>query len=156
VGAEKSIASSQLTSALAEPTAMSKRKNHAKQIVVDLDSQTLQTFEGGTRVLSFECVTGSKDHPTEPGQYRILRKSPNHVSHAYNVPMHWAMFFTTDGKAFHQYHGMVPLSVVRGFKEHVTDHLGSHGCVRLTEANAKTLYDWADYKTSVIIKGQLT
>jgi lipoprotein-anchoring transpeptidase ErfK/SrfK len=135
---------------------MANRKTHASRIAVDLDSQTLKAYEGGTVVFSFDCVTGSKDHPTEPGHYRILRKDPNHVSHAYNVPMHWAMFFTADGKAIHQYHGMVPLSAVRALKEHVTDYLGSHGCVRLVETDAKAPYEWTDYSTAIHIQGRLT
>lgn len=79
-----------------------------------------------------------------------------HVSRAYGVPMHWALFFTADGKAFHQYHGLLPLSVVRAAKENMTDWFGSHGCVRLTEDNAKALYQWADFRTHVTISGKLT
>jgi membrane carboxypeptidase/penicillin-binding protein len=74
----------------------------------------------------------------------------------YGVPMHYALFFTTDGKAFHQYHGLMPLSVVRAFKEAVTDYVGSHGCVRLTEQDARALLQWADLRTHVIISGKLT
>jgi lipoprotein-anchoring transpeptidase ErfK/SrfK len=146
----------QLASGGTDVAVMAKRSNHPKRIAVDLSSQTLKAYEGADVMFSFDCVTGSKDHPTDPGHFRILHKSPNHVSQAYGVPMHWAMFFTTDGKAIHQYHGMVPLSVVRTLKEHVTDYLGSHGCVRLVESDAKALFEWADYATAVHVEGQLT
>lgn len=135
---------------------MSKRRQHAKLIEVDLSSQTMRALEGGKTIFTFDCVTGSTDHPTEPGQFRILNKSPKHVSRKYNVPMHWALFFTVDGKAFHQYHGVLPLGAVRAFKEAVTDYVGSHGCVRLTEQNARALYDWATLNTAVQIMGKLT
>jgi hypothetical protein len=47
-----------------------------ERIVVNLNEMTLREFESARQVLSFDCVTGSKDHPTEPGTFRILRKSP--------------------------------------------------------------------------------
>ena len=87
--------------------------------------------------------------------------------------MDYAMFFTTDGKAVHQYHGVVPLSasisvtavskearpgevvplsVVRTLKSKVSDYMGSHGCVRLTEDNARALYEWTPVGTQVRVK----
>lgn len=48
---------------------------------------------------------------------------------------------TKDGKALHQYHGLLPLAVVRVAKKG-SDWFGSHGCVRLTEDDAKTLCNW--------------
>jgi lipoprotein-anchoring transpeptidase ErfK/SrfK len=134
---------------------MSSRK-YAKRIVVDLDTQTLKAYEGADVVFAFDCVTGDKNHPTDAGTFHVFQKDKNHISHAYNVPMHYAMFFTHDGKALHQYHGLVPLAIVRALKESVTDYLGSHGCVRMTEADAKVLFDWTPVGTAVQIQGRLT
>lgn len=135
---------------------MKSTRQHAKLIEVDLSNQSMRALEGGQVAFAFDCVTGAKDHPTEPGHFRIISKSDKHVSRTYGVPMHWALFFTTDGKAFHQYHGLLPLGTVRMFKEQVTDYVGSHGCVRLTEENAKALFHWADQRTHVVISGTLT
>jgi lipoprotein-anchoring transpeptidase ErfK/SrfK len=63
--------------------------------------------------------------------------------------MNYAMFFTTDGKALHQYHGAVPLNVVRTFRGKVSEWFGSHGCVRLSEADARALFEWAPLGTAV-------
>jgi lipoprotein-anchoring transpeptidase ErfK/SrfK len=60
------------------------------------------------------------------------------------------MFFSADGKAIHQYHGLVPLSVVRAAKS-ASDWFGSHGCVRLTEADAKALFEWTPEMTKVVV-----
>jgi hypothetical protein len=128
----------------------------AKRIDVDLDTQTMKALLGGKEMFAFNCVTGDKLHQTEPGTFRIIRKSPKHVSHKYKVPMHWALFFTQDGKALHQYHGIMPLAMVRMLKESVSDYLGSHGCVRLVEADAQALYEWAPLGTLVHVKGRLT
>lgn len=122
-----------------------------KTIKVDLVQQIVEAFDGTTRVFRFECVTGDKDHPTDRGTFRILRKNHPYRSRAYNVQMDYAMFFTNDGKALHQYHGIVPLSVVRSARGAISEWFGSHGCVRLTQPNAKALYEWAPVGTSVLV-----
>ena len=123
-----------------------------KSIVVNLDEQTVEAFEDDNRVYAFICVTGDDDHPTDKGVFHIFRKQHPYRSKAYNVPMNYAMFFTEDGKALHQYHGPVPLSVVRNVKQGITEWFGSHGCVRLEENAARTLYEWAPLKTKVTVK----
>lgn len=122
-----------------------------KFIKVNLARQIVEAFEGTTLVFQFECVTGDNDHPTERGNFRILRK-PQHYryrSHKYNVQMNYPLFFTQDGKAFHQYHGLAPLWVVRMVRNNISDWFGSHGCVRLTETDAKALFEWASIGTAV-------
>ena len=123
-----------------------------KSIVVNLDEQMVEAFEDDNRVYAFICVTGDDDHPTDKGVFHIFRKQHPYRSKTYNVPMDYAMFFTEDGKALHQYHGPVPLSVVRNIKQGVTEWFGSHGCVRLEENAARTLYEWAPLNTKVTIK----
>jgi lipoprotein-anchoring transpeptidase ErfK/SrfK len=67
------------------------------------------------------------------------------------VKMHYAMFFTHDGKAIHQYHGPV-FSIVRALKTSVSDSFGSHGCVRLQEEDARALFSWASNHTIVHVQ----
>ncbi|MFZ5890030.1 MAG: L,D-transpeptidase [Myxococcota bacterium] len=126
--------------------------DNKKRIVVDLQTQTLEAREGNVVIFKFICVTGDASHPTDPGVFHIFRKRKVHRSSKYNAQMNYAMFFTTDGKAIHQYHGVMPLSVVRTLKSGVTDWLGSHGCVRLTEEDAKALFEWAPMSTTVEVK----
>lgn len=132
-------------------TAKKPKQPVTKMIRVDLTKQTLEAFEGSTRVFSYECVSGDKSHPTDMGFFSIFRKNHPYRSKTYNVQMDYAMFFTKDGKAIHQYHGAVPLSVVRTARSKVSDWFGSHGCVRLTKEDAKALYDWAPAGTQVHI-----
>jgi lipoprotein-anchoring transpeptidase ErfK/SrfK len=134
-------------------TASSKDKN--KQVIkISLAHQIVEAFEGMTRVFRFECVTGDKDHPTDRGVFKIIRKPPDYRyrSRAYNVQMNYPLFFTSDGKALHQYHGYVPLSVVRTARSAVSEWFGSHGCVRLAQADAKALYEWASIGTAVQVQ----
>jgi lipoprotein-anchoring transpeptidase ErfK/SrfK len=122
-----------------------------KQILVELKTQTLTAFDGRKQIYKFDCVTGDDTHPTNPGVFNIFLRDKEHVSKKYHVPMHYALFFTKDGKAIHQYHGPA-FSLVRALKENVSDYFGSHGCVRLEEENAKTLFDWTPIGTPVHVK----
>jgi lipoprotein-anchoring transpeptidase ErfK/SrfK len=121
----------------------------AKKIIrVYLDQQRVEAFDGADKVFAFDAVTGDADHPTDPGTFRVISKDRLHHSRKYDVDMHYALFFTTDGKALHQYHGFVPLSIVRTARQG-SDWFGSHGCVRLTEEDAKQLFEWAPVGTVV-------
>lgn len=116
--------------------------NGRKRIVVNLALQVLEAFEGKTRVFRFECVTGDGEHPTDRGTFHIGQKQQRYVSRTYSVPMNYAMFFTPDGKAVHQYHGPFPLGALRLARNHLGTWIGSHGCVRLSEDDARALFDW--------------
>jgi lipoprotein-anchoring transpeptidase ErfK/SrfK len=123
-----------------------------KHIVVNLEEQMVEAFDGDESVFQFICVTGDDDHPTDKGVFHIFRKQHPYRSKTYDVQMDYAMFFTEDGKALHQYHGPVPLSVVRTMRQGVSDWFGSHGCVRLQEEDARSLYEWAPLNTKVTVK----
>jgi lipoprotein-anchoring transpeptidase ErfK/SrfK len=130
-------------------SSQTRQSRSRKVIKVDLAAQLVEAYDGIERIHRFECVSGDKDHPTDRGRFRIQRKYEIYRSHTYNVQMNYAMFFTTDGKALHQYHGAVPLSVVRTFRNKVTEWFGSHGCVRLSETDARALFEWAPLGTAV-------
>ncbi len=123
-----------------------------KSIIVDLQDQSVEAFEDGKSVYKFICVSGDDDHPTDKGTFKIFRKEHPYRSKSYNVQMDYAMFFTEDGKALHQYHGPIPLSMVRDLKKGVSEWFGSHGCVRLEKEAAQTLYEWAPIGTKVTVK----
>jgi len=122
-----------------------------KLIKVYLDQQIVEAYEGTERVLRFECVTGDMFGPTDRGKFFIGAKYPDYRSRKYKVDMDWCMFFSADGKAFHQYHGSANFSLMRNTKRYLTDLVGSRGCVRLREADAKTFFEWAPKGTEVLI-----
>jgi lipoprotein-anchoring transpeptidase ErfK/SrfK len=119
-----------------------------KRIVVDLSEQSVTAYEGSTVFRACECVTGNADHPTPKGLFSVNRKSHPYTSRKYKVPMDYALFFTTDGVALHKYHGPAPWWMLRAGRV-LTDAVGSRGCVRLQEEDAKALYGWATYSTAV-------
>jgi len=121
-----------------------------KRIEINLADQTLTAFDGTSQVYSFDCISGDDDHPTDPGTFHIFLKDATHFSHTYHVKMYYALFFTRDGKAIHQYHGP-GFWLIRNLKVHVSDWFGSHGCCRLQEDDARTLFNWAPLHTTVHI-----
>jgi lipoprotein-anchoring transpeptidase ErfK/SrfK len=97
-------------------------------------------------VFRFPGMTGAEDHPTDPGVFKIFRKNEKHHSRAYDADMNDAMFFSNDGEAVHQYHG--PFRLAR-FMKTLSDWVGSHGCVRLEESEARSLFQWTPVGTLV-------
>lgn len=121
-----------------------------KQIIVELDDQNLFAYEGSNKKFEYHSTSGDKDHPTatKPQLFHIFRKHKKYTSRTYNAKMDYAMFFTYDGKAIHQAYGVWVTSIL---KDLGADYFGSHGCVRLSESNAKELFEWASMKTPVFI-----
>lgn len=111
------------------------------KIEVNVDRQKLYAYTGSSVIREFDCVTGRIGKSTEPGIFTILRKHQKYVSKTYGARMDYAMFFTTDGKAIHQSQLVWIRSMAMVYiGENVIGPIGSHGCVGLTENDAKWLF----------------
>lgn len=125
-------------------------RSSGKQIIVDLDDQNLYAYDGGKLIYEYSCTSGDSGHPTAvwPSLHSISRKHEKYRSRTYDAQMDYAMFFTNDGKAIHQSSAVTVTSILKdwGFSG-----IGSHGCVRLSESNAKELFKWAPMNTPVFI-----
>lgn len=119
-----------------------------KSIVIDLSAQTVTAYDGAAVFHRCDCVSGDSSHPTPRGAFTVIRKHHPYTSHKYRVPMNYAMFFTKTGEALHQYHGPAPWVLLRAGRG-LTTLVGSHGCLRLQETDARTLYNWAPIGTKV-------
>ncbi|WP_444930136.1 L,D-transpeptidase [Microbulbifer sp. SSSA002] len=121
-----------------------------KHIIVDLDHQNLYAYNGKNKIYEFHCASGDKGHPTaiKPSLHYIYRKHKEYRSRKYDAQMDYAMFFTKDGKAIHQSNAVSVTSFLKFFG---ADSLGSHGCVRLSEDDAKKLFSWSPMNTPVFI-----
>ncbi|MDU0478716.1 L,D-transpeptidase [Staphylococcus chromogenes] len=79
---------------------------------------------------------GSYGHETPPGNYQILRHVQDEVSYELNLePMPWATYFSTSGMAFHE--------------DDVTRE--SHGCIHMTNEDAKHYFQTLKKNDSVVI-----
>ena len=125
-----------------------KKAPGGKEIHVHIDQQVLQAFEGDEEVFRFDVVTGKDGKDTTAGRYKIFRKHEQYTSKTYGSEMPYTMFFTDDGKAIH---GTL-FAPVRSYLHSLgVESVGSHGCVGLTDDNAKILFDWAPKGTPVVV-----
>ena len=119
----------------------------AKVIKVSLSRQVLTALDGEKQIYRFDCTTGDRKSLTPTGSFSIYRKDRRHFSAKYKAQMDFAMFFK-GGVAIHMSHAV---GVTSYLKLAGLDYFGSHGCVRLTEADAKVLFDWAPRGTRVLV-----
>jgi lipoprotein-anchoring transpeptidase ErfK/SrfK len=99
-------------------------------ITVDKDSQTMIVAVDGVQRYQWPVSTGNPSHETPNGSFRTFRMEEDHYSKEFDdAPMPHSIFFTKEGHAIHgtESEGRLGTPV-------------SHGCVRLSRANATTLY----------------
>ena len=99
-------------------------------ITIDKDNQQMTVAVDGVQRYHWPVSSGIPSRETPNGSFRAFRMEEDHFSKEFDdAPMPHSIFFT---KAGHAIHG--------------TDSVGrlgtpaSHGCVRLSRANASTLY----------------
>jgi lipoprotein-anchoring transpeptidase ErfK/SrfK len=119
---------------------------YGKWIEVDLSRQTTTLYVGNEPVDSFLISSGKARTPTEIGTFAVYRKLPlttmtgTILGEYYYVPnIKWVSYFD-DGEAFHG-----------TYWHHNFGHPMSHGCINMTEADAKILYDFAPVGTKVVV-----
>jgi hypothetical protein len=99
-------------------------------ITVDKNAQLMTVAVDGVERYQWPVSTGNPSHETPNGTFRTFRMEADHFSKEFDdAPMPHSIFFTKIGHAIH------------GTESE--GHLGvpvSHGCVRLSRANASTLY----------------
>jgi lipoprotein-anchoring transpeptidase ErfK/SrfK len=116
-----------------------------KVIDVALASQKMTLYEEDDAVWSAPVATGVRGAETPPGTYRVEYKMPiarfrgvNPSGSRYDIPdVHWVMAFYGD----YTIHG--------AYWRHNFGTPGSAGCISLTDANAKHVFDWAQEGTVV-------
>ena len=121
-------------------------KGYGKWIEVDLTNQTTTLYLGDKPIETYLISSGRAQTPTEVGEFAVYRKYPvktmtgTILGEYYYVPnIKWVSFFD-GGEAFHG-----------TYWHHNFGHPMSHGCINMTEAAAKVLYDFAPIGTKVIV-----
>ncbi len=122
--------------------------NPAVLVNIDKASQTMTVFLNGTQAYEWPVSTGRAGYSTPSGAFTATSMNEMWYSKQWdNSPMPHAVFFMRDGHAIH------------GTLE--TRSLGrpvSHGCVRISPANAATLFalvkDNGLEHTQVVISGE--
>jgi hypothetical protein len=118
-------------------------------IEIDKSSQQMTVSRDGREIYVWPMSSGLARYDTPSGSYTPFRMEKDHFSREWDdAPMPHSIFFTQKGHAIHG-----------------TDHarnLGrpaSHGCVRLSRANASMLWDLVKREgmanTRVVLSGQV-
>jgi len=99
-------------------------------ITIDKDAQMMTVAVDGVERYRWPVSTGNPSHETPNGTFRAFRMEADHYSKEFDdAPMPHSIFFTKIG---HAIHGTV--------YENRLGTPASHGCVRLSQAHASTLY----------------
>ncbi len=100
-------------------------------ITVDKNTQTMTVSVDGVARYHWPVSTGIPSYETPNGTFRTFRMEADHFSKEFDdAPMPHSIFFTKIGHAIHGTESEGRLGTP-----------ASHGCVRLSRANATTLYD---------------
>jgi len=119
-----------------------------KWIEVDLTNQTVTAYEKATPLKTFVIASGLPGFETPTGEYeiwlRVRKQTMQGGSKAdgsyYNIPnVEWVSYFYGD----YALHG--------AWWREKFGAPASHGCVNMTNADAKWVYDWAPLGTKVIV-----
>ena len=119
-------------------------------ITVDKDNQMMTVAVDGVDRYHWPVSTGNPSHETPNGTFRTFRMEADHFSKEFgDAPMPHSIFFTKIGHAIHGTESERSLGMPV-----------SHGCVRLSRANATTLYALVEKEgvlnTTVTLTGSST
>src|SRR5262245_33021714 len=116
-------------------------------ITIDKSTQEMTVEVDGVTRWQWPVSTGARGYATPNGSFTAFRMEAEHYSKEFDdAPMPHSIFFTQRGHAIHGYYD--------------TRRIGSpvsHGCVRLTPANATKLYALVEQQgvtnTTVVVTG---
>ena len=99
-------------------------------ITIDKDNQQMTVAVDGVERYHWPVSSGIPSRETPGGSFRAFRMEEDHYSKEFDdAPMPHSIFFTKQGHAIHGTDSVSRLGTP-----------ASHGCVRLSRANASTLY----------------
>ena len=118
-------------------------------VQIDKTTQRMTVTVNGQQLYKWPVATGGIDYDTPNGAFRPFRMEIDHYSDEWdNAPMPYSIFFTTIGNAIHG-----------TYEQRSLGHPVSHGCVRLSLANAATLWGLVKQQkmanTTVVITGEI-
>jgi lipoprotein-anchoring transpeptidase ErfK/SrfK len=119
------------------------RQSNERWFQIDLSSQRLMAWEGGTPVYAVIVSTGKRSTPTVTGVFEIqsMHRTTRMRGADYDVPdVPWTMYFYR-GYAIHG-----------AYWHHNFGTPVSHGCVNVAVDHAQWLFNWASLGTPVVVQ----
>jgi N-acetylmuramoyl-L-alanine amidase len=113
-----------------------------RRLEVLVDRQVMLAVDGGRVVRTIDVSTGKPSTPTPIGSFRVYAKYPRWWSSPFAEWLFWAAPFD-GGIAVHQYPSVPP-------------YAASHGCVRVTAADAPWVFRFVSVDTPVHVLARST
>ncbi len=108
-----------------------------REVRVSLKNQNFGFYESGKLVFWGRVCSGRKGMDTPKGRYKVLGKVQKYVSKKYGSAMPYAIRFTNQGHFLHV--------------GELKSKPASHGCIRLSESDAKKIFALAKAGDSVTV-----
>jgi len=124
----------------------------AKRILIDISEQHLYAYQDQALVYSFVVSTGKPGAGTRTGAFRVLDKYPNAYASTWNLQMPYWMGVYWSGSLENGIHALPILSNGQRLWEGYLGTPVSFGCIILGTWEARTLYQWAEIGTPVVIR----
>lgn len=134
------------------PSSSRSQPSGSKRIVIDLSEQRMTTFQGDAQVHHFVVSTGMPGSNTATGTYRVLDKYPNAYASTWDLQMPYWLGIYWSGSLENGIHALPILPNGQLLWEGYLGTPVSYGCVVLSTQDARTLYQWAEVGTPVIIQ----
>jgi hypothetical protein len=117
-------------------------------VTIDKSSQQMTVAVDGRPIHQWPVSTGRAGYDTPNGKFKAFRMERDHFSKEFDdAPMPFSIFFTEKGHAIH------------GSYDKRIGQPASHGCVRLSPANAATLFALVEQEgvlnTTVVLTGTI-
>lgn len=142
LSAEERIALAKREKERSEPVLKPINEVRERRLTIFLDSQVFQYSEDGMLARHGPISSGSPEHPTPSGNFKILSKDKNKRSSSYtnyfnqNTPMPYSLQFSGP---YYVHEGYLP------------GNAASHGCVRLSYQDAKFLFERTRVGDAIVV-----
>ncbi len=136
-------------------------------IKINRQQQKAYFYKGGTLVGVSRISSGSEDHPTPPGRYKIIEKSKDHKSSIYGVFKDRTTGMLTndnvdirvDKPKPNEIYYAAPMPNFMRFRGGIGMHTGylpgyaaSHGCIRMPHHMSEKFFENVKLGTPVIVE----
>ena len=135
------------------PTATPTAGPEDQLILVDISEQRMYVYENGRLLWNWVVSTGEPGRDTATGHFRVLDKIEMAYASTWNLDMPYWLGIYYSGPLENGIHAL-PINRATGVKlwEGLLGRRVSYGCVILSDENARTLFEWAQIGTPVIIQ----
>ncbi len=118
-----------------------------KRIVVSISGNWTRVYEDGSLKWDWTSSTGINSSPTWPGVYQVISHEPDAYAANWNLNMPWFMgvYKPVPGTGFtNGFHGFPTRGGGQILWENALGTKVTYGCILLSNANARMLYEWAE------------